>query len=118
MSATACASYNGQLDCLFGGDEWLKKKNAPRNSLATAYGHATKAAGFRMWRHEGKLTGLSARGEPKLRDALGRHFRLSDDGLIACDFTSWRVMEQGIEAICRDRAAKRSRRRSSNWPKI
>ena len=91
---------NGQLDCLFGGDEWLKKKHAPRNSLATAYGHATKAAGFRMWRHEGKLTGLSARGEPELRDALGRHFRLGDDGLIACDFSSWRVMERGIEAIC------------------
>jgi carbamoyltransferase len=91
---------NGKLDCLFGGDEWLKARRAPRNSLATAYGHATKAAGFRMWRHEGKLTGLSARGEPKLRDALGRHFRLGDDGLIACDFTSWRVMEKGIEAIC------------------
>ena len=29
------------------------------------------------------------------------HFRLGDDGLIACDFTSWRVMEKGIEAICR-----------------
>ena len=28
------------------------------------------------------------------REALGRHFRLGDDGLIACDFTSWRVMEK------------------------
>jgi len=91
----------GELKCLFGGDEWLKKKRAPRNSLATAYGHATTAAGFRMWRHEGKLTGLSARGEPKLRDALARHFQLGSDGLIACDFTSWRVMEKGVHAICR-----------------
>jgi carbamoyltransferase len=100
VSYSVRALHGGQLDCLFGGDEWLKVHRAPKNSLATAYGHATTAAGFRMWRHEGKLTGLSARGEPKLRDALARHFRLGQDGLIACDFTSWRVMEKGIRAIC------------------
>jgi carbamoyltransferase len=54
-----------------------------------------------MWRHEGKLTGLSARGEPTLRDALAKHFRLGEDGLIASDFTSWRVMEKKILALCR-----------------
>jgi carbamoyltransferase len=101
VSYSVRALHDGQLDCLFGGEEWLKVHRAPKNSLATAYGSATTAAGFRMWRHEGKLTGLSARGEPKLRDELGRHFRLGDDGLIACDFTSWRVMEKGIHAICR-----------------
>jgi carbamoyltransferase len=101
VSYSVRALKNGQLECLFGGEDWLKVHRAPKNSLATAYGHATTAAGFRMWRHEGKLTGLSARGEPKLRDALGRHFRLGPDGLIACDFTSWRVMEKGIHAICR-----------------
>jgi len=92
---------HGRLDCLFGGEEWLKVHGAPKNSLATAYGHATTAAGFRMWRHEGKLTGLSARGEPKLRDALARHFRLGPGGLIACDFTSWGMMEKHIRALCR-----------------
>jgi carbamoyltransferase len=101
VSYSVRALRDGQLDCLFGGEEWLKVHRAPKNSLATAYGHATTAAGFRMWRHEGKLTGLSARGEPKLREALGRHFRLGEDGLIACDFTSWRVMEKGVHAICR-----------------
>jgi carbamoyltransferase len=101
VSYSVRALHDGQLDCLFGGEEWLKVHRAPKNSLATAYGCATTAAGFRMWRHEGKLTGLSARGEPKLREALGKHFRLGEDGLIACDFTSWRVMEKGIHAICR-----------------
>jgi carbamoyltransferase len=101
VSYSVRALHDGQLDCLFGGEEWLKVHRAPKNSLATAYGHATTAAGFRMWRHEGKLTGLSARGEPKLREALGRHFRLGEDGLIACDYTSWRVMEKGVHAICR-----------------
>jgi carbamoyltransferase len=92
---------DGRLECLFGGDDWLMVPHAPRNSLATAYGHATIAAGFRMWRHEGKLTGLSARGEPALRDALARHFRLGADGLIASDFKSWRTMQKKISAICR-----------------
>jgi len=101
VSYSVRALHDGQLDCLFGGEDWLKVHRAPKNSLATAYGCATTAAGFRMWRHEGKLTGLSARGEPLLRDELARHFRLGDDGLIACDFTSWRLMEKGIHEICR-----------------
>jgi carbamoyltransferase len=101
VSYSVRALRDGQLDCLFGGEEWLKVHRAPKNSLATAYGCATTAAGFRMWRHEGKLTGLSALGEPLLRDTLARHFRLGQDGLIACDFTSWRAMEKRIHAICR-----------------
>jgi carbamoyltransferase len=92
---------DGRLECLFGGDEWLKVWRAPRNSLATAYGHATMAAGFRMWRHEGKLTGLAARGEPLLYDALARHFRLGEDGLIESDFNSTRAMQRSIQTICR-----------------
>ena len=33
-------------------------------SLGLAYGYVTEALGFRMNRHEGKLTGLAAYGEP------------------------------------------------------
>jgi carbamoyltransferase len=91
----------GKIECLFGDDSWLTVRRAPRNSLATAYGHATIAAGFRMWRHEGKLTGLSALGEPTLTDAFARHLRLGKDGLIASDFTSWRAMQKTILAISR-----------------
>jgi carbamoyltransferase len=90
----------GQLACHFGGDEWLPVRRAPRNSLATAYGCATQAAGFRMWRHEGKLTGLAARGRPTLTDRFAEHFRLGEDGLVACDLSSWRQMQQTFEAIC------------------
>jgi carbamoyltransferase len=100
VSYSIRALKDGRLDCLFGGDEWLTARRAPQNSLATAYGQATLAAGFRMWRHEGKLTGLSARGEPALRDDFARHFRLGDDGLIASDFTTWRAMLKTTLAIC------------------
>jgi len=97
---------DGQLTCLFGDDRWLSIRRARKNSLATAYGHATAAAGFRMWRHEGKLTGLAAYGEPKLLPELKRHFRLGKDGLIACDFRNWRSMEQTIHRICRGHGRK------------
>jgi len=92
---------DGQLECLFGDDRWLSMRGLRKNSLATAYGHATAAAGFRMWRHEGKLTGLSAFGEPSLADELGRHFRLGKDGLIHADFRNWHSMEKTIAGICR-----------------
>jgi carbamoyltransferase len=51
----------GKLDCYYGDDRELLVKQARRNSLALAYGYATKACGFRINRHEGKLTGLAAR---------------------------------------------------------
>jgi carbamoyltransferase len=92
---------DGKLECHFGGEEWLAVRNAPRNSLATAYGCATKAAGFRMWRHEGKLTGLSARGQPARIEELAARFRLREDGLVGCDYTSWRQMEKSFDEIFR-----------------
>jgi carbamoyltransferase len=92
---------DGNLNCHFGGDEWLAVGRAPRNSLATAYGHATEAAGFRMWRHEGKLTGLAAWGKPTLTDRLAQYFRLGDDGLIRTDFPNWMKMREAIHNVCR-----------------
>ncbi len=92
---------DGKLNCHFGGGEWLTVSRAPRNSLATAYGHATEAAGFRMWRHEGKLTGLAAWGQPTLTGRLARYFRLGDDGLIHSDFPNWQKMRKAIHNVCR-----------------
>jgi len=89
----------GTLACHFGGEEWLGVRRAPRNSLATAYGCATQAAGFRKWRHEGKLTGLSAWGRPTLTDQFARHFRLRD-GLVDCDFRNWRQMQRRFDELC------------------
>jgi carbamoyltransferase len=91
---------DGHLDLHYGDDRLLARRRATHDSLATAYGFATMACGFRMWRHEGKLTGLSARGEPKLADAFSRHFRLSADGLIESDFKSTRIMGEKILSLC------------------
>ena len=92
----------GKLDCYYGDDRQLLVKQARKNSLALAYGYATKACGFRINRHEGKLTGLAARGQPTLAPAFSRYYRLNDDdGLIDTDFKTFSALEQAISDVCR-----------------
>ena len=54
---------DGTLECLFGDDRGLAQKRRV-DSLGLAYGFATQALGYRMNRHEGKLTGLAGFGKP------------------------------------------------------
>jgi carbamoyltransferase len=89
---------NSQLKCHHGGEMELTAR-PQRNSLAAAYAHATAACGFRAFRHEGKLTGLSARGKPSLLPELARHFRVGPDGLVESDFRNWRAMESRMRAL-------------------
>lgn len=76
--------------------------NAPVdiNSLGLAYGYCTRILGFKMNRHEGKLTGLAAYGQPSLYDKLAAHFKILDDGQVASDFTSYGQMEECLQEIC------------------
>jgi len=89
-----------RLECHYGGEMELTARPL-RNSIAAAYAQATAACGFRPFRHEGKLTGLSARGEPSLAPALARHFLAGPDGLVHSDFRDWRALERGVRAIFR-----------------
>jgi carbamoyltransferase len=92
---------NGKLDCHYGDDRWLVQRGPLRASLAWAYGYATEACGFTMFRHEGKLTGLAAYGEPTLAPAIASHFRLDDDGNIVGDFEDDLAIKRVIDDICR-----------------
>jgi len=76
---------NGQIEEIYGGDEWLTRV-PPIDSLGQAYAAATRALGFRDNRHEGKLTGLSAMGEPVFAQQIGQHFRVDEAGKISSDF--------------------------------
>lgn len=92
--------FNGKtIEDIFGGEEWVLK-DAPIASLAFAYGTATIALGYKMNRHEGKLTGLAASGEPTLIEALKQKFSVQDDGQIASTFTSIKDMQQYILRLC------------------
>ncbi|MBD3161748.1 MAG: carbamoyltransferase [Candidatus Eisenbacteria bacterium] len=56
--------------------EFLNKASA-YDSLGNYYAYVTALCGFKAKRHEGKITGLSARGEPRYRDLL--------NAMIACE---------------------------------
>lgn len=92
---------DGRLHCSFGDDRWLLKRGPLRASIAWAYGYATEACGFKMFRHEGKLTGLAAFGDPILAPQMMRHFRIGADGIVEADFQDDRDIRKTIHAICR-----------------
>jgi len=58
---------NGAITTIYGGDDLLFI-DKPIDSLGRAYSAATLALGFKMDRHEGKLTGLAALGKPVVAD--------------------------------------------------
>ncbi len=92
---------DGQLTCHYGDDRWLTQ-TLKETGLASAYGYATVACGFKMLRHEGKLTGLAAYGEPELADEMAAQFRFNTrDGLLETDFSNWAAMREKFLAICK-----------------
>jgi carbamoyltransferase len=102
------AFRNGRLETLFGGDEELARPMRV-DSLGLAYGFATQALGFRINRHEGKLTGLAAYGRPTLLPALAAHFAVDESGEIRSDFESYPAMRRFIfelaEGVAREDVA-------------
>jgi carbamoyltransferase len=75
----------GKLSTIYGGEDWMIRP-PESDSLGQAYAAATRALGFRPHRHEGKLTGLAAVGQPVFAQEIGSHFRVADDGRIHSDF--------------------------------
>jgi len=92
---------DGRLDCHFGDDRWLLQRGPLRSSLAWAYGYATEACGFKMFRHEGKLTGLAAYGEPTLALDIARHFSIDADGMITATFADEPSIKRMVDDLCR-----------------
>jgi len=87
--------HDGTLDTLYGGDEAFLEK-ARIDSVGIAYAIATRALGYRSNRHEGKLTGLAAWGEPVLKEQIDRFFRIDDAGQITTDFAAKGDMRRAL----------------------
>lgn len=84
--------YDGKtLKCLEGGADAKFEKNVV-GSLAFAYAFCTKAIGFRPNRHEGKLTGLAAYGQPSLYPIIAEKFYVDEGGLPRSRFASKKAM--------------------------
>lgn len=92
---------DGRLDCHYGDDRWLLQRGPLRSSLAWAYGYATEACGFKMLRHEGKLTGLAALGKPALAPEMARSFWIDKDGMVAAGFKDEKAIRAFMLEVCR-----------------
>jgi carbamoyltransferase len=83
---------DGALQTIYGGEECLLSP-FPVDSLGWAYMYVTEALGFIPLRHEGKLTGLSALGEPVLAKEISSRFSVNDVGRVLTDFSGYDEMK-------------------------
>jgi carbamoyltransferase len=91
---------DGKLTTLYGGeDSWHRP--LPSDSLAQLYKAATVALGYRGNRHEGKLTGLAAMGEPSLYDRLAPKFFVDEGGRVHSRFGRTRDMLPFVQELAR-----------------
>jgi carbamoyltransferase len=89
---------DGNLTTIYGGEECLVSP-LPIDSLAHAYMAMTAALGFIPLRHEGKLTGLAAYGEPILAEKIAAHFSVDETGRIRSDFASYPELVRSIHTV-------------------
>jgi carbamoyltransferase len=94
----------GAIKTINGGEE-ATLAPWPDAGIGAAYAAATAEVGFQFNRHEGKLTGLAAMGEPVFAREMGRHFHIRDSGRIHSDVPSFRAMRR----VMRDLAARTTR---------
>src|ERR1700726_3756864 len=89
---------DGALTTIYGGEECLLNP-LPTDSLGHAYETVTGALGFIPRRHEGKLTGLAAFGQPVLAKKIGAHFSVDDTGRVRSDFRDFRDLHDTIRSL-------------------
>jgi len=88
----------GKLTTIYGGEECLLTPT-PIDSLGHAYAAATAALGFTPLRHEGKVTGLAASGEPVVGREIAAHFCVDAAGRVQSDFADYGQMRAFIHEV-------------------
>ena len=97
-SYSARSFGDGKLTSLFGDEDMLLEPYGG-GSVALAYGIVTQAVGFRMLRHEGKITGLAAFGEPVFYRDLAKHFAVDQRGRVRSDWITFEEMRAAITEL-------------------
>jgi carbamoyltransferase len=92
--------FEGTIKTIYGGEECLLTP-LPIDSIAYAYMTMTAALGFTPLRHEGKLTGLAAYGQPILADKIAARFSVDESGRIFSDFRDYPEMVKFIYGIAK-----------------
>jgi carbamoyltransferase len=88
------------LAALYGGEDMILTP-PEEDSLGKMYGWATKALGFKRVRHEGKVTGLAAMGEPVRANELMSHYRVDEHGRVHSDLGGDRAIFAFMRALKR-----------------
>jgi carbamoyltransferase len=95
----------GAIETIYGGDECLFLEK-PVDSLGRAYSAATLALGFRMDRHEGKLTGLAALGKPVRAEEIGDYFSVDENGRVYSKFLGFSHMRSFMRQLAKTTSAE------------
>ena len=112
ISFSARNAGPSEIEHLFGTDELWDRYTV--NSVGMLYGEFTGALGFRKNRHEGKVTGLAAYGQPKAAGDILHHFKVAPNGEITSDFSSFRAMGEFAAEVCRAKTLRRQSRTPSS----
>ena len=78
----------------------------------------TKLCGFTPNRHEGKITGLAAFGEPKYKDTIASLYEIDDIGRIIPKFKSYRTLYEILNDIFKKDEEKLSQHRLNQFCRI
>ena len=92
----------GRLATIYGGEDTVLVR-PDEDSLGKMYGWATKALGFKRVRHEGKVTGLAAMGEPVRANQLASHYRVDGQGRVHSDLGGDKTIYAFMRALGRGR---------------
>ena len=101
----AYSAYVGRpqgVELVFGGDDEGIAGRKEANSIGLMYAGFTRALGFTPNRHEGKLVGLAAHGEPVAAARVLECFEVDETGRIHARFRKNRDIGDTAQAICRD----------------
>lgn len=90
----------GRLTTIYGGAE-MTLIPPIEDSIGKLYGYATKALGFKRVRHEGKITGLAAFGQPGYLDRIMTHFSVDERGRVFSDFKNDAEMRDFMRRLSR-----------------
>jgi len=87
-----------KLNEVYGYSDVLREDWMP-DSMGQMYGLTTEICGFKKNRHEGKITGLAAFGDPAASDQLINMYKVREDARIVPLFDSYEDLRKALKRI-------------------
>ena len=91
---------------IYGGDKYIYNHEKNYASLGHAYSYVTEILGFTPNKHEGKITGLAALGEPVFKDKIVEQFIITDNGKIDSKLESEKALYELLNSMKENTSAE------------